>query len=262
MSSFVANPLALSVPEPAFEAWLRDSGYLEILDARSSTSSAANAAGAAAFPPASSSTSKLALENPTAAASSAISSSFSFLRTLASLFTINPLAKLSADDFAGETPSWTLVFLGSAGCYSWPSGPSQARMRVQENVRRYARNYSVLSLIFFACSLYHMPVPLLGLISSLGLWELLRFYNDKCELEEKCPTVRIVLVRVVQFAILTILYLSNLQVTIFCTMSISYTVMILHAFLRKLAPSQHFHSTKRNGRTQLKKAHLSAKKSP
>ncbi|MFS8005606.1 hypothetical protein Hanom_Chr13g01239311 [Helianthus anomalus] len=34
--AFSANPLALSVPNPTFESWLRDSGYLEVLDQRTS----------------------------------------------------------------------------------------------------------------------------------------------------------------------------------------------------------------------------------
>ncbi|CDP00643.1 unnamed protein product [Coffea canephora] len=33
---FSSNPLALSVPDLAFESWLRDKGYLEILDQRTS----------------------------------------------------------------------------------------------------------------------------------------------------------------------------------------------------------------------------------
>lgn len=144
--SFVANPLALSVPEPAFEAWLRDSSYLEILD----TSSSSLPTSSAFFP---SSSNPLPPKTAAAAVAGVLFSVFFFLRTLASLFTINPFAKLTPEDFAGETPSWTLGFVGNAGSYTWPGGPAQARMRVQENVRRYARNYAFLCLIFFACSL-------------------------------------------------------------------------------------------------------------
>ncbi|PKA56610.1 PRA1 family protein H [Apostasia shenzhenica] len=251
--AFATNPLSLSVPEPAFEAWLRDTGYLEILDSRSSSS-------ALSFPPSSSPSSSKphSQRAPMAAAVSRIASVSSFLRTLASLFTINPFAKLTPENFSGETPSWTLGFVGVVGSYSWPAGSSQARMRVQENVCRYARNYAFLSLIVFACSLYQMPVPLLGLIASLGLWELLRFCSEKGKLEEKHPTLRIVLVRVVQFVMMVILYLSNLQITIFYTMSISYTVMISHAFLRKLAPSKPPLGMNRHRRTQQKKIHTPA----
>ncbi|CAL9072489.1 unnamed protein product [Musa textilis] len=35
--AFASNPLSLSVSEPAFEAWLRDTGYLEILDDRAAS---------------------------------------------------------------------------------------------------------------------------------------------------------------------------------------------------------------------------------
>ncbi|PKU60015.1 PRA1 family protein H [Dendrobium catenatum] len=250
---FVANPLALSVPEPAFEAWLRDSGYLETLD----TSSSSLPTSSASFP--SSSSKPLPPKNPAAAVSGVISPVFFFLRTLASLFTINPFAKLTPEDFAGETPSWTLRFVGDAGSYSWPGGPSQARMRVQENVRRYARNYAFLCLVFFACSLYQMPILLLSLMESLGVWELLRFCSDKWELEEKHPAVRTILVCAAQFVMLAILYLSNLQVALFCTTVLSYTVMLLHASLRNLAPSKHSLGTDQHRRTYQKKINLPSK---
>ncbi|KAL0904605.1 hypothetical protein M5K25_026733 [Dendrobium thyrsiflorum] len=146
---FVANPLALSVPEPAFEAWLRDSGYLETLD----TSSSSLPTSSASFP--SSSSKPLPPKNPAAAVAGVISPVFFFLRTLASLFTINPFAKLTPEDFAGETPSWTLR--------------------------------------------YQMPILLLSLMESLGVWELLRFCSDKWELEEKHPAVRTILVCAAQF---------------------------------------------------------------
>ncbi|XP_020595427.1 PRA1 family protein H [Phalaenopsis equestris] len=250
--SFAANPLALSVPEPAFEAWLRDSGYLEILD----TSSSSLPTSSASFP---SSSKPLPPKTPSAAVAGGISSIFFFLRTLASLFTINPFAKLTPEDFVRETPSWTVGFVGDASSYSWPGGPSQARMRVQENVRRYARNYAFLCLIFFACSLYQMPVLLLSLMVCLGLWELLRFCSDKWELEEKRPAVRTILVFAAQFGMLVILYLTDLQVALFYTAVVSYTVMLLHASLRKLASSKHSLSTNQHRRPYQKQINFPSK---
>jgi hypothetical protein len=139
---FTSNPLALSVPEPAFESWLRDTGYLEILDHRT-----------------------VADSNSTPTPAGGI---FSRLLTLLSLFTINPFAKLTAEDFPGDTPSWSRSFVGFFGSYSFPSSPSQARLRVQENVKRYARNYAYLFILFFASALYALfspsNFPLLGFL--------------------------------------------------------------------------------------------------
>ncbi|KAK3424434.1 hypothetical protein EUGRSUZ_F01198 [Eucalyptus grandis] len=137
--AFRPNPLSLTVPGPAFESWLRDSGYLELLDQRSSSSSSASAASAAAA------------SDPHAFGFFA--SVFSGLGTLVSLVTLNPLSKLTTDDFSGETPSWTTAFIGSCDSYSFPSSPAQARLRVHENVRRFACNYATLFILFFACAL-------------------------------------------------------------------------------------------------------------
>ena len=136
---FSSNPLALSVPEPAFESWLRDSGYLEILDQRTSAaaSTAATDSGASATP-----------------TSGFFVSLFSHLVTFFSLFTLNPFSKLTTEDWAGDTPSWSHSFIGFCDSYSFPSSPSQARLRVHENVKRYARNYAYLFILFFACTLY------------------------------------------------------------------------------------------------------------
>ena len=142
---FASNPLALSVPEPAFESWLRDSGYLEVLDHK--TSSALSSSSAAAGDPTSSATTS----SPAAGFFLSLVSS---LGTLLSLLTLNPLAKLATDDFTGDTPSWSRAFVGSCGSYSFPSSSAQARLRVHENVKRYARNYAYLFILFFACALY------------------------------------------------------------------------------------------------------------
>lgn len=184
---FSANPLSLSVPEPAFESWLRETGYLEVLDERASSSSAAASSGAAKAPRRRRAFSNSAASNPGAAASSSLSSSsdpaaaflargggrgsgglkgvvnlvggsalLSVVRTFISILTINPFARLAAEDFSGSTPPWTVGFLtagGQSSSYSWPAGPSLARMRVQENVKRYARNYASLWLLVLACTL-------------------------------------------------------------------------------------------------------------
>lgn len=146
-SSFKPNPLSLSVPDPALDRWLRDSGYLDLLDSSASVSTAA--------------TTSAAPTNPTSASSGAAADVLAFARTLASLLAVNPFARLSAADLAAPTPSWSLAFLGPPGAasYSWPPTPTQARLRVQENVRRYARNYAALSILVFACCLYAICMP-------------------------------------------------------------------------------------------------------
>ncbi|KAK4344070.1 hypothetical protein RND71_037164 [Anisodus tanguticus] len=55
---------------------------------------------------------------------------FSRIRTLLSLFTFNPFAKLRYDDFSGDTLSWTSGLVGSLDSYSFPSSNSQAKLRV------------------------------------------------------------------------------------------------------------------------------------
>ncbi|XP_040384539.1 PRA1 family protein H isoform X2 [Oryza brachyantha] len=149
MSSFKPNPLSLSVPDPALDRWLRDSGYLNLLDSSASTPTTASSSAAA---PA----------NPASASAAAAADVLAIARTLASVLALNPFARLSAADLAAPTPPWSLAFLGPPGAasYSWPPTPTQARLRVQENVRRYARNYAALAIVVFACCLCASPSPL------------------------------------------------------------------------------------------------------
>jgi len=163
-SSFKPNPLSLSVPDPALDRWLRDSGYLDLLD--STTTGGPSSASAP-----STSTSSAAASPAAGPASSGVAADvLAFARTLASLLALNPFARLSTADLAAPTPSWSLAFVGPPGAasYSWPPTPTQARLRVQENVRRYARNYAALTILVFACCLYVFST-VTHLISSLPL---------------------------------------------------------------------------------------------
>lgn len=45
---------------------------------------------------------------------------------------------------------------------------------------------------------YQMPVPLLGVVLSLMMWEGVRFCGERWEMQEKYPGLRMVLVRIVQ----------------------------------------------------------------
>ena len=143
---FSSNPLSLSVPEAAFESWLRDSGYIEVLDQRTSTATTTTSSFSGGD--------GASITTATATATSFFFSLFSRILTFLSLFTINPFSKLTTDDFSGQTPSWTAAFVGSFNSYSFPSSSSQACLRVHENVKRYARNYASLFILFFACTLY------------------------------------------------------------------------------------------------------------
>ncbi|XP_010537034.1 PREDICTED: PRA1 family protein H [Tarenaya hassleriana] len=218
--AFSANPFSLSVPDPAFESWLRDSGYLELFDHRTSAAAATSA-------------SDDAVSTITGGFSASLLSRFA---TLFSLLAINPFSKLAPDDFAGDTPLWTTGFLGSVDSYSFPSSSQQARMRIHENIKRFARNYAMLLIVFFACALYQMPVALAGLLASLALWELFKFCSDKWEFD-RYPAIRQFLIRVAQCATVVLLTLLNVQMALFYGFAISYGVMILHAAFRKLSPS-------------------------
>ncbi|KAF5776997.1 putative prenylated rab acceptor PRA1 [Helianthus annuus] len=233
--AFSANPLALSVPDPTFESWLRDSGYLEVLDQRTSdlhristttTATATSSNSATADPP------------PVA---TAVSSGFFLLNVLnhigilLSLITINPFSKLTNEDFARDTPPWTLGFVGSFDSYSFPSSRSQARMRVTENNKRYCRNYFTLFIVFFACSLYQIPIALAGLVSSLALWDLFAYCSKRWGLDNH-PVTRECLLRLLQCATAVVIFVCNVQTAIIYALAVSYAVMMLHASFRKLTP--------------------------
>lgn len=164
---FSANPLSLSLPDSAFESWLRDKGYLEILDER--TTARASIPTSSTAPSSPSNPHRHTRRSPALVLGGRIFTSvISVLTTVVSLVTISPFAKLTADDFAGDTPSWTVGFVGYPNSYSWPSDPSQARMRVHENVKRYARCYSLLALVFFACSLSVISLSVSVSLTFLG----------------------------------------------------------------------------------------------
>ncbi|KAJ4871550.1 PRA1 family protein H [Raphanus sativus] len=238
--AFSPNPLSLSVPDPAFESWLRDSGYLDLLDHRTSA-----AAAAAAAPASSSSSSSAAAAAPSSASDDVVSSItggffaslLSRLVTVSSLLTINPFSKLSADDFSGDTPPWTTGFFGACGSYSFPSSSQQARMRVHENIKRFARNYATLFIVFFACALYQMPLALVGLLASLALWELFKYCSDRWKFDRH-PSARRLVIGIGQCATAVLLTFLNVQMALFSALAVSYSVMLLHAGFRKLTPSK------------------------
>ncbi|KAG7541266.1 Prenylated rab acceptor PRA1 [Arabidopsis thaliana x Arabidopsis arenosa] len=186
--AFSPNPLSLSVPDPAFESWLRDSGYLELLDHRTSAAAAA-ASSSASVSSSAAATSAASDDVVSSITGGFFASLLSRLVTVSSLLTINPFSKLSADDFSGDTPPWTTGFFGNCDSYSFPSSSQQARMRVHENIKRFARNYATLFIVFFACALYQMPLALVGLLASLALWELFKYCSDRWKFDRH-PSMR------------------------------------------------------------------------
>ncbi|AQK68127.1 PRA1 family protein H [Zea mays] len=218
-SSFKPNPLSLSVPDPALDRWLRDSGYLDLLDSTTTTGRPSSSASGPSAP------SSAAYSPGAGQASSGVAADvLAFARTLASLLALNPFARLSTADLAAPTPSWSLAFVGPPGAasYSWPPTPTQARLRVQENFRRYARNYAALAILVFACCLYRMPMALLGMLASLAVWEGVRYCRDHWDLTTRAPGVAQALLHCAQIATAVLLYVCNLQFALVYAVGVSY----------------------------------------
>ncbi|EPS69085.1 hypothetical protein M569_05683, partial [Genlisea aurea] len=227
---FAPNPLSLSVTEPAFESWLRDSDFLETLDQRTTDLHRAAAAAAAVKP--SDSDGVSAFMTPRGAVF-IVWRLLSSVWILLSLFTFSPFSKLGADDFSVETPPWTFSFLGSLDSYSFPSSSSQARLRVQENVKRFAPNYATLSVFFFVCSLYKIPISLLGVVACLSLWEGFERRRDQW-FSSKHPLIKQFLAIILKCVIAVVLVVSKLQSALFWALCVSYAAIILHASFRNL----------------------------
>lgn len=215
--AFSANPLSLSLPQRAFETWLRDSGYLEIIDECAIDDSVEAAAGS---------------------------------NKLSSLLTINPFAKLTAEDLSRDAVPWTGEFfdsgLGPAHTYSWPSSITQMKLRMEENLKRYTRNYIYLSLLILACFLYKMPVALLSLISILAFWDMLRICSNRWGLENY-PTLHQMLVLIAKFVTAGIMFYCKVALALCWAGIFSFIVLIVHSSLRKITnPRKPLHEVKRH----------------
>ncbi|TQE04945.1 hypothetical protein C1H46_009416 [Malus baccata] len=228
---FTSNPLSLSVPDPFFESWLRDNGYPEIIDQHTSTAIT---------------TSSAATADAASITNGFFISLFSRLFTLFSLFTINPFSKLTNDDLAAQTPPWTTAFFGSSESYSFPLSVSQARMRVLVgslktgslfNLFQKLQQMETRNDLMVKFQLYRMPLALVGLMSCLALWDVFKFCSERWGLDQY-PIVRQCLIRVAQCVAAVILICSNVQMAIFCALTVSYAGMILHAGFRKLTSAK------------------------
>ena len=97
--AFSSNPLSLSVPEAAFDTWLRDSGFIDILDQRTSDLHRLSSSSADSKPSAEAAASSSSSAASEAVAASVLGRVFSRAATLLSLLTLNPFAKLAAGDY-------------------------------------------------------------------------------------------------------------------------------------------------------------------
>jgi hypothetical protein len=153
--AFERNPLSLSLPQAAFEKWLRDSGYLEILD-------------------------RCVLDHARIAGQGS-------LAALSKVIKINPFVNLTVEDLLQKPVSWTGEFfdcgLGPLETFSWPRTITQVKLRMEENVKRYTGNYLILVLIIFLCFLYKMPLAFVGIASIILLWDTLRKASNEWGLE-------------------------------------------------------------------------------
>lgn len=204
--AFSPNPLSLSIPQGAFESWLRESGYLEVIDGGDIDRSAEEESG-----------------------------------KFSSLLAINPFGKLTTEDLGREAVSWTGEFfdcgLGPAQTYSWPSSITQMKLRMEENLKRYARNYLYLSLVILACFLYKMPVALLGMISVFAMWDMLRMCSNKWGLQQYSFLHQMLLMIARLVTALVMIY-CNVALALCWAGIFSFIVLVAHSSLRKLTPQK------------------------
>ncbi|CAK9198878.1 unnamed protein product [Sphagnum jensenii] len=203
--AFERNPLSLSLPQAAFEKWLRDSGYLEILD-------------------------RCVLDHARIAGQGS-------LAALSKVIKINPFVNLTVEDLLQKPVSWTGEFfdcgLGPWETFSWPRTITQVKLRMEENVKRYTGNYLILVLIIFLCFLYKMPLAFVGVASIVSLWDTLRKASDEWGLERT------------SFRYRSLVFLSNIVTVVlmvFCKIAValcwagitSFLVVTMHSCLRRI----------------------------
>jgi len=154
--AFQVNPLSLSLSQSALEEWLRENGHLETLD-------------------------RTGLDHHLRQPSH--SSLTEFTKAVKS----NPFKNLTVEDLLKKPVSWTEEFFdcgsGPGDTYSWPRSISQAKLRMDENLRRYIGNYVILVVIVFLIFMYQTPMALVGIIAVVVVWDTLRRAGDEWGLE-------------------------------------------------------------------------------
>ncbi|KAJ9537663.1 hypothetical protein OSB04_030396, partial [Centaurea solstitialis] len=215
--AFAANPLALSVPDPIFESWLRDSGYLEVLDQRTSDLHRISTAAAATHHH---HNRRFQLHNHRSA-----------FRRQYRIFPIGIVILHRNHTLSIHTKSvleaherrllWRysvvdprvlrllrLVFISVVSFAS--SYESYGERQAILSQLRYAvhRLLRLLSCCFVAanvlvlfcccyCVRYQIPIALVGLVSSLALWDLFAYWGKRWGLDDY-PIARECLLRLLQ----------------------------------------------------------------
>ncbi|OEL22974.1 hypothetical protein BAE44_0016008 [Dichanthelium oligosanthes] len=97
-------------------------------------------------------------------------------------------------------------------------------------------------------------MALLGMVASLTVWEGVLYCRDHWGLTTRVPGVAQALLHCVQIATGILLYVCNLQFVLLYAIGLSYAMMMLHATLRKLTPSNVPDPGNKNRRAQLRQS--------
>eukprot|EP00250_Pteridium_aquilinum_P006983 c16790_g1_i1 orf=235-888(+) len=205
--AFVANPLSLSIPPATFEAWLRDSGHLEVLD-------------------------KVAIDPPRSSRNAFLSSILGFA--------VNPFGNVSVEDLCRPPLAWTGEFWdcghGLVDSYGWPLSSTQLKLRMRENVKRYMGNYLRLFVLILACFMYKMPFALCGLLSVFALWEGIRMLLNHFKLERESFFHQAAILFGKIVTAVAMIY-CKVAFAVCWAGVFSFAVMVVHSSLRKITSS-------------------------
>lgn len=208
--AFKENPLSLSLSQTAFEEWLRENGHLETLD-------------------------RTGLDHHLRLPS------HSSFREFSKVLKSNAFMNLTVDDLMKKPVSWTGEFFdcgfGPGETYSWPRSISQAKLRMDENIRRYTGNYVVLVAIVFLILLYQMPMALLGIISVILVWDTLRRAGDEWGLERNGYRYR-ALACVGNTVTVVLMVYCKIALALFWAGIASLLVVTAHSCLRRITPAK------------------------
>uniref|UniRef100_A0A7I4ELT2 PRA1 family protein n=1 Tax=Physcomitrium patens TaxID=3218 RepID=A0A7I4ELT2_PHYPA len=204
--AFNENPLSLSLSETAFEAWLRDNGHLETIDRTGLDHH---------------------LRFPT-------QSSF---KELSKAVKSNPFMTLTLDDLLKKPVPWTGEFFdcgfGPGETYSWPRSIAQAKLRMDENIRRYTGNYVILVAVVYFILLYQMPLALVGIIALILVWDSLRRAGDEWGLDRNGYGYR-TLAFVGNGVTLVLMVYCKIALALFWAGIVSLLVVVVHSCLRRI----------------------------
>ncbi|XP_022733490.1 PRA1 family protein H-like isoform X2 [Durio zibethinus] len=216
---FSSNPLLLSVPDPTFESWLRDSGYLDIIDDHQTTAAAATTS--------TSVTTDSTITIPITGFLFGFWSLYFLIYGLCSLS-----SRLTHSPSSPPLISPAKLRSGLKG-FSGIWGPIRFQLPFLRRGSGFMRMLSVMPgimphLLSFSllvlCKLFFclFPEKVVGKERTLD-----RFFSDKWGLD-RFPVTQLVLIRIAQCATAIILIWLNVQMALCCALGVSYIIMILH----------------------------------